>query len=257
MSGSGDDIKATRSKAVPRRSARYKKASRSAAYISYASYAITVALIFALIYSQYNYYAMGCLQYSTEAFASMPLQCRLSSANATIYLSLFLPSIVFTYLLFKKKTLGSIISDLGLSKSKFTLRNIGIGVGLFAAILLLSLGFGIFSEITGVQLPTHVQQLLSGMPLYLLLFSFIIAPIDEEILFRGFLVPRIGIIASALIFALLHFSYASISEVAAAFVFGILAGYVFKRTGSLYASITGHMLVNMLTIVTILAISYA
>jgi len=243
------------------RRARARKTGANAAKmqkrISYASYIITLLLVLAFFYSQYNYAVSGCTQYSVLSFSSMPLQCRLSTANSTIYLSLLFPSAVFSYLLMKRKPLHLIISELGLSRSKLTIRNLGIGVALFASILLLSFGLGIFSEITNIQLPTNVQQLLGGMPLYLLLFSFIIAPIDEEILFRGFLVPRIGIIASALFFALLHFSYSSVSEFIAALIFGLLAGYVFKRTGSLYASITGHMLVNMLTIITILAISAA
>jgi membrane protease YdiL (CAAX protease family) len=182
----------------------------------------------------------------------MPLHCRLSAANNTIYLSLLFPSIVFSYLFFKRKDLSSIINELGLSKKALTARNILIGILLFFAIILLSIAMGLFSQITSIPLPTNVTELLGGMPLYLLIFSFLIAPIDEEILFRGFLVPRIGIIASALLFALLHFSYSSISEVVAAIVFGLLAGYVFKRTKSLYASITGHMLVNMLTIIAML-----
>ncbi|MGC8651834.1 MAG: CPBP family intramembrane glutamic endopeptidase [Candidatus Micrarchaeia archaeon] len=255
-----DSIQGSHSRSVPHRGARARKHGKNQAHnqvrIAYISYIITLALLVALVYSQYHYYAMGCIQYSTEASNMMPQQCSLSIANATIYLSLLFPSLVFSYLLWKRKSLRSIIGGLGLSRSKLTLRNISIGVALFLSILLLSLGFGVFTEATGIQLPTNVQQLLSGMPLYLLLFSFIVAPIDEEILFRGFLVPRIGIVASALVFALLHFSYVSISETVAAFVFGLLAGYVFKRTGSLYASITGHMLVNMLTIVTILAISH-
>ena len=104
-----------------------------------------------------------------------------------------------------------------------------------------------------ISLPTNVRQLLGGLPAYFFAFAVIVAPIDEEILFRGFLVPRIGIILSALIFGILHFlSYASISEFIAAFVFGLIAGYAFKRTRSLYSTIIPHMLVNLLGILALL-----
>ena len=78
------------------------------------------------------------------------------------------------------------------------------------------------------------------------------APIDEEILFRGFLVPRVGIVVSALLFAVPHLlTYASLSEFAAAFIFGLLAGYFFRRYKSLYPTILAHALVNLFTILAI------
>jgi len=235
-------------------SGKAKKSNGSVRYVRYASYIITLLIVFLIFYSQYHYAQMGCLSYSVLSTASMPLDCRLSVANGTIYLSLLFPSAVFSYMLFRRRSMHEIIGELGLSRSKLTLKSIGIGIILFLSILLLSIILSIFTTVTGIQLPTNVQQLLSGMPLYLLVFSFIVAPIDEEILFRGFFVPRIGIIGSAILFALLHSSYASISEFIAALIFGLLAGYVFKKTRSLYASITGHILVNMLTVLSILAI---
>lgn len=173
-------------------------------------------------------------------------------ANSTIALSLFFPLIVFSYLLAKGNRLKPIIRSLGLSRDKITLHNIGLGIVVFMAILALEFGMSIFEQVTHVSLPTNVNIVFSGMPLYLYLFTFIVAPFDEETLFRGFLVPRIGIIGSSLIFAILHFGYGSISELIAAFIFGLIAGYAFKKTRSLYVSILGHALVNFLTIALLL-----
>ncbi len=173
-------------------------------------------------------------------------------ANSTIALSLLFPLIVFSYLLAKGNRLVPIIRSLGLSRDKITLRNIELGIVVFMAILALEFGMGIFEQVTHVSLPTNVNIVFSGMPLYLYLFTFIVAPFDEETLFRGFLVPRIGIIGSSLIFAILHFGYGSISELIAAFIFGLIAGYAFKKTRSLYVSILGHALVNFLTIALLL-----
>ncbi len=90
---------------------------------------------------------------------------------------------------------------------------------------------------------------IQAAPAYYLFFIAIIAPINEEILFRGFLVPRIGILASALIFAIPHLIiYYSVYELAFAFAFGLLAGYVFKKSGSLYSTIIAHMMVNVLAV---------
>jgi len=170
-------------------------------------------------------------------------------ADSTIALSLLFPMVVFSYLLYKKFGLREAVESLHFNLKALTLRAILVGVVLFAAIFLLEVALSAFQTITHIPLPTNVQSLLEGMPAYLLVFSVVVAPIDEELLFRGFLVPRIGIVWSALIFSLFHISYYSIAEFIAAFIFGLLAGYAFKRTKSLYTTIIGHALVNMLTII--------
>ncbi|MDE1810862.1 MAG: CPBP family intramembrane metalloprotease [Candidatus Micrarchaeota archaeon] len=174
-----------------------------------------------------------------------------AEANLSITLSLFFPSIVFSYLLYRKKSLPEIIGQIGLSRKGFTFRNLAIGVSMFLAILVMGLAFGLFSQATGIPLPTNVALVLSGMPIYFLIFASLVAPFNEEILFRGFLVNRIGILLSALVFAFLHSGYASVSELVAALVFGLLAGYVFKRTNSIYPCILAHILVNVMAVIAI------
>jgi uncharacterized protein len=172
-------------------------------------------------------------------------------ANSSIALSFMFPLIAMSYLLIKGNDLKQIIAMLGLSKDKISLYVIAIGICVFFAVVLFDFGVSLFSAATSIQLPTNVQSVLAGTPWYFLIFTFLVAPINEEIFFRGFLVPRIGIIISAIIFAVLHLSYLSISEFVAAFFFGLLAGYVFKKTKSLYASIIAHMIVNFVTIVSL------
>ena len=84
-----------------------------------------------------------------------------------------------------------------------------------------------------------------------------IEPINEEIMFRGFLVPRIGIVASAIIFGLAHYSYMSTFgvEMLGALIFGLLAGYVFKRTKSIYPGIVAHIIVNTIAIIGIISLA--
>ena len=104
---------------------------------------------------------------------------------------------------------------------------------------------------TGVQISTNVDVLLASAPLWFYAFSCIVAPLCEEVLFRGLMVPRLGIVVSALVFAALHASYDSTFaiEVIAALIFALIAGYVFRKTKSLYPSLVAHILVNTLTIV--------
>ncbi len=173
-------------------------------------------------------------------------------AYSSVAQSFIFPSLAFMYLLLRGRKLSWIIDNIKLSRKAFTRHNLLIGLVLFLAIVAMEIGISLFSEVTGVQLPTNVGLVLGGLPIWFLVFSFLIDPINEEILFRGFLVPRIGIVASAVIFAFLHLGYNSLSEVFAALVFGLLAGYVLKKTNSLYPSILAHMLVNFLTIVALI-----
>jgi membrane protease YdiL (CAAX protease family) len=222
------------------------KARREKPAVRYSIYLITLAIILMDFFMIFLY--------DKGAMSQMAVY-----ADSTIDLSLLFPFAVFSYLLMKGDNLKNIIKGLGLSKDRFNVRSLAIGVGLFTIILMVELLIGLFSQATGVQLPTNVSEVLDGMPVYFLVFTFLIAPIDEEILFRGFLVPRTdiayggrvlvsGIITSALLFAVLHLTYLSVSQFVAAFVFGLLAGYVLKKNKSLYSTILAHALVNFLTI---------
>jgi membrane protease YdiL (CAAX protease family) len=84
--------------------------------------------------------------------------------------------------------------------------------------------------------------------------TVVVAPLAEELLFRGF-VQRIfqrnmsGPLAVALagvLFAVSHFNPPVIAGVTA---LGILYGYLFYRTGSLWCPIAGHAIYNFVTLV--------
>lgn len=172
---------------------------------------------------------------------------------ASIAQSMLFSTVVIAYLLARGRNPGQIAADLGLSKRQLTKRPmlvLSLALFLLLAVIALEFMLAIFQLATGISLPTNVQQLFSGLPLYFLIFAVVVAPINEEILFRGFLVPRAGIVISALLFAGLHYlSYNSIAEFLAALVFGLLAGYVRKRYNSIYPSIIAHMAVNLIGLI--------
>ena len=235
-------------RAKPKNAMRPKPAGRKAvkramperASIRYAFYILLLGSIISIFFFPYLY-AEGIIGINA------------ANADSSIGLSLFFPLVVFAYMMAKGKNLKQIIIELGLSRRAINRKALAYGITVFLGILLLELGLGAFQAATHISLPTNVRQLLGGLPAYFFAFAVIVAPIDEEILFRGFLVPRIGIILSAFIFGILHFlSYASISEFIAAFVFGLIAGYAFKRTRSLYSTIIPHVLVNLLGILALL-----
>lgn len=156
---------------------------------------------------------------------------------------------VLIYLRFIAPPKGGYANELGLGKGSVSFRNVALGFLLFGILLVLELIVSTASQVSGVSISTNVGNLLVGAPLWYLFGSAVVFPICEEVLFRGMMVPRFGIVASALIFGVLHYGYNSTFgiEIIAAFVFAMVAGWVFKRTNSLYPSMIAHVLVNTTT----------
>lgn len=96
---------------------------------------------------------------------------------------------------------------------------------------------------------TNSTQFLSMHPLLLIFFVGILAPVCEEIVFRGTIFGGLkkegnifkAILASGLLFGLLHMN---INQASYAFVIGILLGFLVEATGSIFSSILFHVLVN-------------
>lgn len=72
------------------------------------------------------------------------------------------------------------------------------------------------------------------------------AAVSEEVFFRGFLQPRIGLIGQAALFAAAHLSYVNVLEVVVTFVLALIFGLIYRQTGNLLAPIAGHFLFNLL-----------
>jgi len=176
-----------------------------------------------------------------------------ASLAFTICFSLLISFLVFSYLLSKGKNPKAIIKGLGLSRKSFAWKSMKYAIVLFVVYIGILFAMAIYSSATGTVISSNVQQTIGGYPIWALLFIAVIAPINEEIAFRGFLVPRIGVICSGLLFAVLHFGYGSIAEIAVALWFGLAGGYVFKKTKSLYPSMITHIAINSLTAITLVA----
>ena len=133
---------------------------------------------------------------------------------------------------------------------------IGVGAGV-AAFVLKGVATMAWIQITGVS--NNVQGVYaeggSGGVLSLVLatvFIGLLTPLGEELLFRGVLTnallrygPFIGVVGSTLIFALAH----GINEVfPVAVVTGLIAGEVFRRSGSVWPGVVVHAVVNLPTV---------
>ncbi len=102
-------------------------------------------------------------------------------------------------------------------------------------------------------------------PLILALVTIIlVAPMIEELLFRGFLQNflkrfigrKSAILLAALIFAFFHFSFSqdlgNVPLVASLFVLALFLGFIYERQQSLFASIGLHMTFNTISVLRII-----
>jgi len=93
----------------------------------------------------------------------------------------------------------------------------------------------------------------SVSPILLILSATVVAPIYEEIIFRGVLLkgmskkinPAIALVVSALFFAVVHFN---IPQGINAFLLGLVIGFIYITTDSIYLCIFAHFINNILAL---------
>ncbi len=107
--------------------------------------------------------------------------------------------------------------------------------------------------VSSFQVESYTTARVEGWLVPLMLAVVVVGPAGEEILFRGFafrgwVAPgwrgAVGIIAIALLWALMHVQYdwLGISQV---FVTGLVLGWIRWRSGSTWLTVVLHMLVNL------------
>jgi membrane protease YdiL (CAAX protease family) len=154
----------------------------------------------------------------------------------------------------------SLVRAVDLERENFTFRAVAFGMGAFAVavpvVLLLSiLSAMLFGGGEGTAGPAIRLLARPESPLdrpLLLLNVGLIAPLFEELFFRGFLLQQMrrmfgaanGIGLSALVFAGAH---QSIDSFLPLFALGVLFGVVYHSTRSLWASVAAHALWNLST----------
>ncbi|MPQ30443.1 CPBP family intramembrane metalloprotease [Clostridium estertheticum] len=109
-----------------------------------------------------------------------------------------------------------------------------------------------------IPMPDFISQAFGEMsisPIILILSVAVIAPIYEEVIFRGILLkgmankmnPNLALIISALIFALVHMN---IPQGINAFLLGLIIGAIYLSSNSIYLCIFAHFINNSAAITT-------
>ena len=109
----------------------------------------------------------------------------------------------------------------------------------------------VFGALRGGAPDNNVAELVSEVPIYLILaVMVVIGPIVEELIFRKLMIDRLSIygdrmaiLFSAVAFGLIH---ANLYQFFYATLLGILLGYVYTRTGNVKYTMLMHMVLNFL-----------
>jgi uncharacterized protein len=114
----------------------------------------------------------------------------------------------------------------------------------FVALFLLGLALNAFGWMDSHKIISFIRE----QKLETLLLMVSLAPFAEELLFRGYLQHKIGVIFSSALFAVLHYGYASVAEVAGAFVFSMVIGAFMRKNKRLLPCVLAHAAYNAFSI---------
>jgi membrane protease YdiL (CAAX protease family) len=130
-------------------------------------------------------------------------------------------------------------------------REIGIGlllgVGAWGAVLIAAIVFaGLVVALGGEkalpQQPPALIPFLAGLPLVLRLMISLSAGVVEELFFRGFLQPRIGIALSSLLFVFAHFSYGQPLMLVGIATLSLIYAFLVRWRQTIWPAIAAHAL---------------
>ena len=135
---------------------------------------------------------------------------------------------------------------------KFNLGTLAIGCGLLIGSYMIILVHNLI--LTGIGVETQGDRItqifaLLDTPIWFLIVGAVLAPLVEEIFFRGFLFQGLrakygwfgGMLLSSGVFAVAHLNLASLVPT---FVLGNLLAYLYHRSNSVWPGVLLHALIN-------------
>ncbi len=177
----------------------------------------------------------------------------MGALNAFIF---YLLLIGVTLLIAKKKTWKKTLDFLGLTTKKIVVSQILLESITLVFLLFITLALeATVLGLVGANDSQKVEVVISNLSIFSILIAATIGPFAEELFFRGFLQKYAGVVLTALIFAVLHFSFFSIAEITGAFTAGIILGYWVKyKKSSLWPVILAHAVYNLISVLIVLVV---
>lgn len=146
---------------------------------------------------------------------------------------------------------------------KFTLNVMGIGCGLLVAAYMIILVHNMLLYVLGVDTQgDQIFELLGQLesPVWFFVTGAVVAPLVEEIFFRGFLFQGfrqkygwvVGILLSSFLFAAAHLDPVSFIPT---FVLGCVLAFVYHQSNSLWPPIIFHAAINSFSLLAVYVMS--
>jgi membrane protease YdiL (CAAX protease family) len=186
---------------------------------------------------------LGILAFSLVLF----IGCRLLNSMFGYTLALHLGMLSFALFFLYDKGRADFFRKLGIPGD--LKKNVLFFIGGMAAILASLVVLTVALSLLGLNDQAQIAKVTGNLPLAVLLLAVFLAPFSEELLFRGLLCSRFGIVLSSIAFAIVHVAYGSVLELAGAFVIGLVLALVFKKSGSILPCIAIHMAYNTMSVV--------
>lgn len=143
------------------------------------------------------------------------------------------------------------LEALGLRSDRI-IRSLLIGAGVIILVMIaLNLAVFLVQQVQEVSENERAQAIGLGIGIVGALAIAVGSSISEEVFFRGFLQPRIGMLSQAVVFAIAHLSYVDVLEIVVVFVLAFVFGYLYKMTRNLWAPIAGHFVFNLINLLAI------
>jgi len=185
---------------------------------------------------------LALILFSVILFISSRYFDFLFGSVAALHLALFSMAMYFLY----DRDLKGFLAKMGIPGDLKT--NALYAIGGFVALLALLMAMSLVFTMLGFNDEAKVADVANGLPLSVLAIAVLVAPISEELFFRGFLTSRIGIIPASLIFGIFHIAYGSVVEIVGAVLIGIVFALTFQKSKSIVPVIAIHLVYNLISL---------
>lgn len=128
-------------------------------------------------------------------------------------------------------------------------------IGIFLLTVLVNIGYHAFFSVASGASTQHLEETSRGLSLSFIVSAIVLAPIQEELLFRGLLQGAVfdnswlGLVLTSSLFSFMHDPY----DVPSFFYYlllGVLLGFAYKKSQNLWVSTLVHMFYNSLPLLT-------
>ena len=122
-------------------------------------------------------------------------------------------------------------------------------IGIFLLTVLVNIGYHAFFSVVSGASAQHLEETSRGLSLSFIVSATVLAPIQEELLFRGLLQGAVfdnswlGLVFTSSLFSFMHEPY----DIPSFFYYllgGLLLGFAYKKSQNLWVSTLVHMFYN-------------